>query len=209
MPNIMNQEGNFRVLIDEYEIKERESGALCISTRAKVIDRWIPPTNEADGYWEPWAEHDVVVYGDFYIVLSDAKANKINDKHVKALVEYAGWNGALPSIEDNTWVPTPCRVSVEGDTYNDETKYRMSWLYSFDSTPGGGKKLDAATMTRLMAKHSASLRAIAGNVVRNKTAPTELPAATVPPAPAPPAPPTPDVNAELAQEAVPIDNVPF
>jgi len=197
MPNYMNQEGDFRVLIDEYGVKERESGAICISTRAKVLDRWIPADGDQDGYWESWAEHDVVVYGDFYIILSNAKGNKLNDKQIESLVAYCGWNGALPSIHDGSWKPTPCRASVKGDEYNGETRYKMSWLSDYNSTPGGMSNLDDTAIKRIEARHASAMRAIAGNVKRN-TPPVDGPPA------APSAPPqasTADVNAELAAEA--------
>ena len=169
MPNYMNQEGEFRVQITEYGLKKRDSGAVCISCMAKVLDRWMPVTDDNDGYWESWVEHDVLVYGDFYIVLSKEKGNKPNTRQIESLVEYCGWDADFNSIQSNSWMPTPCRVSVKGDTYNNETRYKMSWLNSYDSTPSSQLgTVDSTTVKGLVTQHGSSLRAIAGNVTRNK-----------------------------------------
>lgn len=208
MPNYMNQEGDFRVLITEYGAKERESGAICISTSAKVLARWMPAADDKDGYWESWKEHDVIVYGDFYIVLSREKGNKLNERQIESLVSFCGWDGTLSSINDGTWQPTPCRASVKANEWNNETFYKMSWLNDYESTPGGMGVLDDAAIKRIEAKHATAMRAIAGNAVRN-AAPTEDKPA---PAPAPaPQQSASDPNTELAKEAEKIgtDGIPF
>ena len=197
MPNYLNQEGDFRVQITEYGVKEQKSGAVCISAQARVLDRWIAATDDMDGYWESWAQYqEMFVMGDFYIVLSREKGNKLNDAQIQGLVEHCGWNGSLLSVNDGTWKPIPCRVSVEENTYKEKTYYKMSWLNAYDSTPTGMGKLDDAAIKRIESKHASAMRAIAGNVKRNATPPTEKP----------PSPPPVD-NAVVATEEVATPNV--
>lgn len=201
MPNYMNQEGDFRVLFVEYGVKERESGAVCISICAKVLDRWMPAADDKDGFWESWAEHDVVVYGDFYIIL---KNGTLNDKQIESLIEYCGWNGDLSTIHSGSWVPTPCRTSVKGDTYNGETRYKMSWLNDYNSTLGGMNNLDDAALKRIEAKHASAMRAIAGNVNRNAVPPNNGPVS------APVVPKAVVATAEeVAEGEKPNDGIPF
>jgi hypothetical protein len=207
MPNYLQEEGDFRIQIVEYGVKERDSGAVCISTKAKILDRWIHATPDKDGYWESWATYDDVhVYGDFYIVLSRERGNKLNDTQITALVEYCGWSGTLSTVQDGSWQPTPCQASVESNTYKDKTNYKMSWLNAFGSSPAG--YIDNAAMKRIEAKHASAMRAIAGNVARNAEPPTGGPAPAPPAAPASP-PPAPSPTPAPPNSTPADDNIPF
>ena len=194
MSNEMNQAGNFRVQITEHYLTEKESGSVAITAFANVLDRWMPPANDTDGYWESWQQHDVVVRGDFYIVGTTVKGGKLNDKLIEALIQFCGWDGNIQSIQNGSWQPSPCRMSIEDNTYEGKTTYRMGWPSDFNSVPGG-QRLDDAGMKRIESKHASAMRAIAGNVKRNTAPPTEKP----------PSPPSVD-NAMVATEEVTTPN---
>ena len=196
----MNQEGDFRVQITEYYLSEKESGSVAIVADANVLDRWIPPTDVDDGCWEPWQQHNVVVRGSFYIVGTTAKGGKLNDKLIESLIQFCGWDGNMQSIHAGSWTPSPCRMSIEDNTYEGKTTYRMGWPSDFNSTPGG-QRLDDAAMKRIESKHASSLRAIAGNVKRNTVPTTDKPA---------PAPAVQQPAASPPQQSVaPADDIPF
>lgn len=202
MSNEMNQAGNFRVQITEYYLTEKESGSVAITAYANVLDRWMLPTDDVDGYWEPWQQHDVVVRGDFYIVGKIAKGGKLNDKLIEALIQFCGWDGNIQSIHSGSWQPVPCRMSVEDNTYEGKITYRMGWPADFNTAPGG-QRLNDAGMKRIESKHASAMRAIAGNVKRNAAPPTEKP----------PSPPPVDnamvVTGEAATPNVGNDEIPF
>ncbi len=176
MPNEMNQAGDFRVQITEYYLTEKESGSVAITAFAKVLDLWIPAKDDIVGYWEPWQQYDVLVRGDFWIVGTTVKGNKLNDKMIQSLVAFCEWDGTIQSVHTGNWKPCPCRMTIQENTWEDNTTYKMSWPSSYDSTPGG-QRLDDAAMKRIETKHASAMRAIAGNVKRNTSPPSNKPAA--------------------------------
>ena len=125
---------------------------------------------------------------------------------VKALGEYAGWDGSFSSIAEGKWQPTPCQFSVEENEHKGKVTYRIAWLNGYDS-PVGGKGLSPDEAKKLQTQHGASMRALIGNAKRNAAPPTGAP--QTPPTQAPEqAPPLTAEQAKIEAETVK-DDVPF
>jgi hypothetical protein len=191
-----------RVEIVEYALKEMQSGAVAVSIRCKVLEWYGVPEGGGEPVWFDWREQNQEVSGDIWIVSGADKGNKILDRAVKSLVNYAGWDGAMESVADGTWRPTPCQVAVNPETYNEQTYYKASFVNDWNRTPGAlaeGVKPEQAKV--LQAKYGSQLRAIVGNKMRNQAPP---PAANKPTAP-----PKPTNSAPKRETVPPGDDIPF
>jgi len=189
----MDQEGNFRIQIMEYELKKSQKGATGIAITAKVLARWLLPSEKnPNGIWEPWEEYDVEVDGTLWIIGTTEKGEKINQRQAEAIMQSCGWNGSLDDVYNQKWKPTPCQCTVQENEYNGKTTYRINWVNTFDAVPGGGlDKVNANDIKSLTARYRSSLKALAGNVQRN----AEPPATDKPTDPPPSA--ASDINDEL------------
>lgn len=194
-----DREGVFRGTISEYGLKEFDSGAVAVKFRADLAEIW----DAANQAWHPWAEYEMEVFGDAFVVKKDGT---LNEASVNSLVKNAGWDGSFHSITDGKWQPTPCQFTVKRSEYNGKTYYNAAFINGFDDIPGGGAlpKLDEDKTKSLDKRFASQLRAIAGNKMRNQAVP--------PPADKPSAPPKPAANATKQRETVPPaagDDIPF
>jgi hypothetical protein len=125
----------------------------------------------------------------------------VNEKQIEALVKCAGWDGNLSSLVDGSWTPTPLQVSVEEDTYKEQTRYRIAWLNPVDRTPGGGSlsNIDTSNVKALEARFGSPIRAIVGSAKRNAAPTTGKP----------PAPPKPAARQPVPAGAGAGDEIPF
>lgn len=155
--------GSFKAEIIEYGIFEADSGAVSVNIVAKLLEMW-------DGeQWQPW-DYDMEAEGGIWVVKKDGK---LNDKSVESLMRYTGWNGDIESVVNKTWTPTRCQVVLNEDTYNGVTRYKISFVNGYDSTPGG--KVGNVTPDKakqLAGKYGSQLRALFGNVKRSTPAPS-------------------------------------
>jgi hypothetical protein len=71
-------------------------------------------------------------------------------------------------MADGSWQPLPVRFSVKYDTFSDKGKFRINWIYEFDSEPGGGilGNVDPAGAKKWKAQFGAQIRAMTGNAAR-------------------------------------------
>lgn len=183
-----DREGDCRVEIVEYTLKEFDSGAVAVAIRCKVLE-WFGANEEnpVPG-WYNWRDYGDEVTGDIWVVSGQAKGNKLLDKAIQSLVNYAGWDGSFDSIANGTWQPTPCQVVVtkEKDQRNETVvHYRASFVNDYNRTPGGlsgGVKPEQAKA--LQTKYGQALRAIVGNKMRNQPAPAANSRPASPPKPA-------------------------
>jgi len=92
-----------------------------------------------------------------------------------------GWSGNVEElVEGAGWVPKPCQITVDYETFDQQTRLKVNWINEWESAGGGGLKVvDAGGVKALAAKHGAKLRAIAGNLARNAP---KAPASPPPPA---------------------------
>lgn len=162
MANAADREGNFRAVITSYGLKEMESGAVAVSIKASLTDFW-------DGTeWFPWKEYDVEAEGDVWIV---KKNGDVNLGQAEALCRYAGWDGDMESIVQETWQPRPVTVAIQKDEYKRHVRYKIAFINDYNRTPGAMSNVDREKAKALQAKHGAAFRAIAGNVQRNTAPP--------------------------------------
>ena len=183
MSNPVDRAGTFRGNINEYGLKEFESGSVAVAIRVYLTEYW----NDIDKIWVEWHEFDHEAHGDIVIVKKD---KTLNQNAVNSLIRNTGWDGDIESIQSNKWAPTPIQVVIKEDTYNGETRLKIAFVNEFARTPGGlGANMSPEKAKQLQMQFGASLRAIAGSAKTNGTKPNGAPPA--PPARKPMAPPTP------------------
>jgi hypothetical protein len=172
----VDREGTFRGTNVEYGTKEFPTGAVTIKFKAELTELY----DAANESWIPWAEYQMEVYGDSFVVKKDGT---LNDESVQALVNHAGWDGSFHSVLDATWRPTPCQFSVKAEEYKGKTFYKAAFINGFDDVPGGSMpQLAPDKVKSLDMRFGMQLRALAGNKMRNQAAPA---AGTKPPSPPP------------------------
>lgn len=195
MPNPIDRAGTFRGTIVEYGLKKMDSGSIAVAIRAVLDQMWDDDIKD----WAPWAEYDQEAHGDIWIVKKDGN---LNQNAVTSLCKNAGWDGNFDSISETTWKPQQCQLVVQADTYNGETRYKISFINDYFRTPGGlGANMIADDAKALQMKFGAQLRAMAGSAKMASKTPNGKP-------PAPPARNAPPVSAPPMQPAMGED-IPF
>jgi len=147
---MIEQEGHFRCNIVEYALRKVSSGAVGVYIRCRLLELYDQ---------EDWTEYEAQGYetdGTIWIV---KKNGELIANNVKSLRQFAGWNGNLVSIADDTWKPTRCQVQVTKESYNGKTSFRASFINGWDSTPGA-RSLRADEAQQLQSKLSHQLDSI-------------------------------------------------
>lgn len=172
MSQEVDREGDFRGTVTSYGLREMETQAVCVSLVVAIEEHW---TGEG---WEDWRQYEVFARGDVWLIKKDGS---INTTGSESLAKSAGWDGQLTSIVNGSWEPPAIQVRVQRSVYKDRESFRIAFVNSYNSTPGGGatSNVDEDRLKALQAKYGSQFRAIAGNVKRN--APTEKPAAPAKP----------------------------
>ena len=183
----LNQAGNFRGSMTSYGFRELDSGAKCLSIICAVHDVWDPDAKE----WVDWREYGFEVGGDLWLIKKDGS---LNESQIKALTQYAGWDGNLIPIVEGTWQPLPIGFTVKADHYNNQERYRIVWINDYNRQPGATSNIDADRAKALQAQYGSQFRALAGNANRNTATPAGKPKAPQPPK-RPSKPAFPDPNA--------------
>lgn len=187
-----DREGIFRAEITEFGLKEMDSGSMSVAIRARLTE-WFDPANQV---WLPWSEYEHEAEGDVWIVKKDGS---VNQPAVESLIRWAGWDGNIESVTNETWKPTPCQVTINRETYKEKTRFKISFINNFDRQPGGMSNVSADKAKSIQSRYGPQFRAIAGNASRNGSTP-----AGSPPAPARPAtPPAPPPAPEPQEEKIP------
>lgn len=166
--SLIDREGTFRADIIEYGLKEQESGSVAVAIQVALLEQW-----NGDG-WDDWKDYGMEAFGDLWIIKKDGT---LNQRQVEALVKHCGWDGSFGSIVDRTWSPSLCQVVIKADTYNDETRYKVSWVNDYEKRPGQLGTIDPAKAKDLQVRYGADLRAIVGNAKVNSSKPFGKPAA--------------------------------
>lgn len=178
MPQEITQEGIFRGRIIQYGLDRFDSGATAVYIKVR-IDEIL-----TDGEWYDWREHEIEALGKVFII---DKKGSLLERGCRSLIEYAGWDGNIPTIGNGEWEPTPVQITVAAETYKDETRYQIKWVNDYDRMPGGGNvsKDDAVALQQ---QYGSALRALAGDSKRNAApvsgGPSKPKAAPKAPAPA-------------------------
>ena len=186
MSTQVDRAGSFKATIEQYGLKEMDSGSVAVSLKAKLTDFW-------DGQqWHDWREYEQEADGDIWVVKTDGTPN---DKAIESLVRFAGWDGDFLSIIQETWTPTPCQLTIKSETYKNVPRIKIAFVNDLNRTPGGQmSNVDEAKAKDLQARFGASMRAIVGNAKRAGAIPAPPPKANGngKPAPLPRALDTPD-----------------
>lgn len=180
MSTPVDREGTFRAEIVEYGFSEMESGSKCVNLKVKLLEFY----NKAEDEWQPWAEYDMEADGSVWVV---NKKGETLENAVKSLATFAGWDGDIESLVNNSWQPTKCAVVIQPNTYNNETKLKISFVNDWNRKPGATGNATPESAKAAQARYGAQFRAIAGNAKRNGSAPPSKGPPSPPPAP-PPAP---------------------
>ncbi len=191
--------GSWRVEVTEYGLYKSDGGAWAITLKCHALEHY----NTEKKQWENWTQYGYVqIEGSLWVI---GKDGSLNDRKARSLVQSVGWNGNFESIEDGSWQPTRCQVTTELNDYKGEERLQIGFVNDWDRVPGGGSNVTGVEASALQKKHGGALRALAGNITRNETAPQGTP---VQPAPQPPAPTSVErsPNDEFAEAA---DDRPF
>lgn len=169
----LEQEGDFRGDIIDYGMWEPEGKqSLAVTLKVAIREMWY------DGAWCDYSEHGLEVEGNVWIIGADGE---LKEKAVQRLVNNAGWDGVLATIQGKTWEPTPVAVTVQREEYDGTVRYRIAFVNPYGNEPRGGgmKVLDESKVKSLESRFGAKLRAIVGNAKRT----TPPPAGSKPAAP--------------------------
>lgn len=197
MGNPVDREGNFRVEITDYGMREAKAPSKSVGVTLKC--RLLEIYDFDSEQWHAWAEYDQEADGAIWIV---GKDGDLNDKAVESLVVNAGWDGTIESIVEKTWKPTACQITTSENVYNGKTTFQIGFVNHYDSKPGGMGAVSSEKAKQLSQKYGSSLRAVVGTMQTNSSAaPKGKPPAPKPKAPQP-------VGA-IANGAPPADEVPF
>ncbi len=166
MPVELKQAGDFRGRVLEYGLHEKEgSESVSLAIRISADEVWMVPEGGEEPMWLDCSGWDSCSVGFLCLV---TKAGKLNPHQVDPLMKYAGWDGDFEALANGTWEPNPIRFSVEYDTFGDKGKFRINWIYPFDSEPGGNLgNVDADRAKQLKNKFGAQIRALGGNAARD------------------------------------------
>jgi hypothetical protein len=127
--------GSCRGQIIEYGLAEMDSGATAVNITARINEYWDTDEN----VWTDCRTNksgeaiELETEGAIWIIKKDGK---INQSQAESLMQHAGWDGNMTSIENGSWKPTPCSFVVNKDTYKDESRFRISWLNDYNREPG-------------------------------------------------------------------------
>lgn len=157
-----DREGTFRGVINGYGLKEMDSGAVGVALRVLLTQMW----NGEE--WIGWSEYDMEAEGDVWII---KKVGAVNEAAAQSLIKFAGWDGNLLSITEETWEPKPVAVVVKRDEYEGKTRFKIAFVNDHERTPGGLSNVDAAKAKELNTRFGAQLRALVGNNARNGSTP--------------------------------------
>ena len=160
----IQQAGNYRGRIVGYGLFEAESGAVAINIRGSIDEVWH------ESQWADYSEYDLYADGAVWIIKKDGS---IHQKAVENLIRATGWDGSLPSIQNQDWDPRPCAFVINPDEYNGETRFKIAFINEYDSTPGGMGQVDDKKLSELESRFGSSLRALAGNAKRNNKSETK------------------------------------
>jgi len=173
MAATLDREGHFRVIIDSYGLeKAKESNSHCVVLKCTVLEQYDFDTAE----WQDWRQYDAVeVWGRIWIIKKDGH---LNQAACESLMRHAGWDGDLMSLQNQTWIPTTCSVSVEENVWEGKTSFKVGFINGYDEAPSGKVgNVDEVSAKQLAAQYGSSLRALAGTVKQNSGKPNGKPPA--------------------------------
>ncbi len=168
----IDREGIFKARPVSWCVKPSETtAAVAVSIQFSIISQLVE--NEWSD-WSGYVEH--IAIGDFYVIKKD---RSVNQTTVEQLATSLGWDGNLRSVASTDQPDVICQITVKADTYNGQTRYRVTWINPEDytPTPTGASVED---VTRLQNQFGSLLRAAAAGAQKGQ--PPKKPA---PPAPGP------------------------
>lgn len=171
---MVDRKGIFRAEIVEYGLKEMESGSVAVSLRCKLTDMW-------DGEkFLPWDEYQQEIAGEVWIIKKDGSAN---EGAAESLMKHANWDASFSSVVNGTWQPTPIQITVEEETYKNAVRLKLGFVNAWDRIPGAMSNVDEAKASALENRFGGTLRALRGNIDRNKPTPNSQSRPSAPPPP--------------------------
>ncbi len=174
-----DREGTFRVEVEAYGLKEMDSGAVAISLQVKLLEWFGVMRSGEEPAWHDWTAYNMGAEGDVWIVKGKDKQNAVNQQAAESLIRHAGWDGDITSIAGDQWMPTKFAITTKADTDKSGNVragvFKLAFINDYSRTPGMLTKIDPEKAASLAARHGAQLRAIAGNLRRNSSAPSSLP----------------------------------
>ncbi len=178
MSKLIEQEGTFRGCINGYYIRESStSDAVAVAIRVTIDEIWH---QEA---WCDYSEYKMEATGDLWIIKRDGKPN---DRQVRSLMDYAGWDGDFQSIYEDKWSASPIQIVVKENADRDgNAEFRIAWINGFDDVPGGsGGRINQDGVKQLQQRYGAQMRALASTSQHaSLPLPSAAPTKSTPPTP--------------------------
>lgn len=191
-----DREGSFRGEILAYGLTESNDKAVGVNVRVHLLAWWT------DGAWQDWSGYDPVeAEGCIWIVKKDGN---LNERAVKGLIDFAGWDGSMESIANETWRPLQIGLTVERDEFKGQMRFKIGFINDFSRTPGAMSTCSPSRVQELSNRFGAQFRAIAGNAQRNSAPPQHSSPQPPPPARVPTASP-----ANNSIDSYPPADIPF
>lgn len=176
----IDREGVFRGVISSYGLKEMDSGAVAVAVKVNLTQMWTG--NE----WCDWSQYEMEAEGDVWIV---KKTGHVNEGAAQSLINFAGWDGNLLSIVNESWEPKPAAFVIKREEYEGKTRFKVSFVNDYERTPGGLSNVTPEKVKELNTRFGSQFRALAGNKGRNAAPtngrPTPPPVHSTPNAPPP------------------------
>ncbi len=161
----VDRPGTFRAHIASYGLKEMDSGAVAVTIHCELVSMFH------DGEWIDWPAGTMEADGDVWIIKKKESGGGLNENGVRSLIDYAGWDGNIESIQSATWTPTKCAVVIQESEYKGKKSLKVAFVNDYNRTPGAMSTLDPAKAKQLQSQYGAQLRAMAGNKARAATPP--------------------------------------
>ncbi len=151
MPPI-DREGIFRADVVDIGFRPPKPGVMTRMVALKLLITEALVGNE----WEDWRLHGFDAYGDVCIIKKDGT---VHERGVETLRDALGWDGSAASIEDGTFMPWPCQITVANDEYEGKIRLKVKWINHYHAS-GGMKKATPEDTKGFDAQHGAAMRAI-------------------------------------------------
>lgn len=160
----VDRPGTFRVHPIEWGVQDgKDSQSVAVVIKAEILEQFDDEMKE----WCDWRPYGMEATGYFYVIKKDGS---LNGQQIKSLKQATGWNGTFSALApESGTVLEDCQFTVVQDTYQGKTRFKPSWINSWDANPERGTvgTADPTKLRDLDNRFGGKIRAEIGNVARN------------------------------------------
>ena len=170
MPHVeCSRTGTFKAKASSYGLMQGKDGSqsVWVSFNFQLLEYYDENTKT----WVPWSEYAESIFGKEIIRKKDGT---LFQKGVENLCQVFDWNGNLEDWGKEGVIHMPVvQIVVEEETYKEQTRFVVAWINPLGGGGGNFSNADDRVIAGLQANLGGELRAIAGNVKRNKPKPAD------------------------------------